>query len=202
MRRLLLSIAGIALLAAGCGTDGPTVPDDQRRLTTALGFHIQASDEFLDAGGVVTPEHGLAADRWWAQLMGDLTTAGMRGADPGNIYGYLYIRLMRSRTQTGDILYSDGTTLVGGYYSRMGGSFYVPGDYPTAHWPGRPNSQPLKHEYLHHWCSTVLKKDCLAPGTTSMDRDSHVFPAPNGVNVWDYTWDYGRHDNAVALAHP
>lgn len=179
------------LFLSACG-GLPTAPDEDRRAVSALGYHVEANQDFLKAGGVVTPAHGELADRWWGELMLDLQSAGytVSQADPSNIRGYIRIRLAQPQNEKGDIFYSDNSKLVGSYYDRLGGSLVVPGNYPYANWTavGRPNSQPLKHEMLHLWCFTVLKHDCLAPGLTSFDTYGHVYPAPNGVNVWDYTW--------------
>lgn len=181
MRRCI----GVALaLAVVTGCALPTKPDTDGVRVSSLGFHVQRGDY----RGTMTDTHAVVADQWWGELMTDLAEAGLAGADPINIRGYSDICLMEPVTPEGYILYSDGETLVGGYYSRLGKTFFVPGDYPTASFPGRINSQPLKHEFLHHWCLEVLGVDCLASGTNSFDTGSHVFLAPSSVNIWDFTW--------------
>lgn len=163
----------------------PTMPDGTLQLTTALGFHIQADEQFLVGGGVLMPAHGTLADRWWTELMGDLTKAGMAKADPSDTRGYLIIHLRHPIDADGNILFSDGRTPVGSYYDYLASFAAVPGDYPTAKWPGRPSAQPLKHEMLHYWCYRTMGHLC----TTGSDPwTNHVWHAPDGTNVWDFTW--------------
>lgn len=185
MRRCVSWMTCLAM-AAGCA-HSPTAPSEDRRLTSALGYHVEAQDDFLKAGRVVTPAHGELADRWWGELMADLAAAGFGKADPTNIRGYMYIRLHQPVDDQGLILNSSGVK-VGGYYDVLGQAFHVPGDYPTAHWRDRPSMQALKHEMLHHWCRMTLGHLCLAPGKS--EWDGHVWPVPNdpNKNIWDFTW--------------
>ena len=183
-RRLLPFLAG--MLLAGCAKS-PTVPDDQRFLTTPLGFHIQSTNEYLEVGGVLTPAHGERADRWWRELMNDLAAAGMKDADPENIRGYVSIHLRKPLDDQGSILYSDNSTHVGGYYDYLGTSLVVPGDYDQDHWRNRPSAQALKHEMLHHWCYRTMHHFCTVLGDSN-GWTNHHWAAPNGVDIWDLTW--------------
>lgn len=165
----------------------PTQPGTSSlRMTSELGFQIEVAKDFEQAGGVVSQAHAVLADQYWRELMTDLQGAGYAAsmADSKSIRGAVKIYLYQPQNNVGDIRCLSGGAMAGSCYAPF--ALSVPGTYPTAHWPDRPNSQPLKHEMLHHWCMMTSQGTCLEPG--KKERDGHVWRAPNGTNIWEYTW--------------
>lgn len=187
MKRLL-GILCSGFLLVTCNYKPLTAPDGgEVRLVSALGYHVEATQEYLDAGGTVTPLHGELADRWWTELMTDLQDAGYTSsvADPKNTRGMVTILLYQQQTDVGYIFRPGTKELVGSSYNV--GVIRVAGTYPTAQWKNRPSSQPLKHEMLHHWCMYTKQGLCAQAGNSD-ENTNHVWLAPDGQNVWLFTW--------------
>lgn len=174
---------GVFFVMYSCALS-PSGPSALRGVASALGFVFE-SDDFTDRGGVVTSMHGERADVWWVELMNDLSSAGLSGVSAVDIHRPITICLHWPIDDQGIILFSDNRTRVGGYYDPRALEIHVAGDYPYAQWPNRPSAQGVKHEMLHHWCNQTMGHMCTA-GDDPLHN--HVWRAPNGVNVWDYTW--------------
>ena len=184
--RFLFMVMALALVA-GCGGGSATSPDvaSDDRIESALGYHIERADY----QGPVTQAHAELADRWWIELMADLRTAGYSEAqtDPSKHVEFVYIYLYQPRDSDHSIVCPGRPELVGACYDQFKPAFRVPGTYIDGPMLGRrPASQALKHEMLHHWCLWTFDNLCMAPGAS--EWDGHVWKAPNGTNVWDYTW--------------
>lgn len=183
VKRFVVFVWVMALVAC---IGSPTLPYEETHATTQLGFHIQILKEYSDVGGVLTTEHSERADRWWRELMTELSAAGMQGADPEDIQGYVSIALRKPLNDQGEILYGN-CSRAGGYYDQINHKLYVPGDYDQDHWRDRPSAQALKHEMLHHWCWITMRHFCTVPGDDN-PWTNHHWKAPNGTDIWDFTW--------------
>jgi hypothetical protein len=179
------------LTAAACGYKSLTAVDGgEVRLVSALGFRVEAyNQEYLDAGGTVSQLHADLADRWWTELMTDLRAAGFPAdkTDPSRNAEWVYIYLHKPVDGDSSIIEPQRNQPVGGYYDQFKPAFHAPGDYINGPMLGRrPASQALKHEMLHHWCLRTLHNLCMVPGAS--EWDGHHFAAPDGTDVWIFTW--------------
>jgi len=178
------------MLACACGARGVTDPDGgDVRLVSTLGFRVEATQEYLDNGGQVVQAHADLADRWWTELMTDLRAAGFppEKTDPAKHVQWVYIYLYKPIDGDSSIMCPGWNVPVGGCYDQFKPGYRVPGDYTKGPMLGRrPASQPLKHEMLHHWCTRELGHLCMVPGAS--EWDGHIFAAPDGTNVWNFTW--------------
>lgn len=205
MRKVFLMFLAVLFLV-NCGSDpfmgpdGVEVPKAERTARSDLGFWIVTHRDYTLWGGTVTKEHEDLADRWWMELMNDLYNAGYvnTASDPTNIFGHVSIKLRKPRGEQGLIYCDNISGLQGACYHRSTHTIEVPGDYPTSTLP-RPNSQPSKHEMLHHFCFKKLGHNCRPK--KGENKGKHIWPAPNdpSVNIWDFTWD--RDQSSTGMSH-
>ena len=183
-------VIAFALALTACGHRGLTAPDGgPTQLISPRGYHIQATQEYLDWGGSVTSLHGELADRWWTELMTDLRSAGYTAeqTDPTRNVQWVFINLYKPVDGDSDIICCGYNVPVGATYDQFKPAFNVPGDYAKGPMLGRrPASQALKHEMLHHWCFRTLGHMCLEPGVS--EWDGHHWYAPDGTDIWLLTW--------------
>jgi len=190
-------VVALALVIAACGHNSVTDPKGgEVRLESALGFHIQATQEYLDNGGAVSQQHADLADRWWTSLMADFRRAGYpeAKADPSKFANYTFVWLYKPIGPDSSITCPGWTVLVGGCYDQFKPGFRVPGDYidPDGWLGARPTAQPLKHEMTHHWCLKTMGHLC-------MTGDEHTFVMPNGRDIWEVQW-YDAYPPAAAAS--
>lgn len=191
-----LALAAV-LVTAACGHNTLTNPDGSEALVVSqLGFRVEGSKDFLEAGNAVTQQHADLADRWWTSLMADLRRAGYSETqtDPVKHTSWVFVLLVKPEGPNSYIMCPMHNALVGGCYDQFKPSLHVPGDYTDPDgWLGdRPTAQPLKHEMTHHWCLKTLGHLCMPDG-------KHEFRMPNGVNIWDVQW-YDAYPPAAAAA--
>jgi len=161
----------------------PTDPSDVAPiLRSELGFKIRGTQAYLDGGATVTQAHADMADQAWRELMDRLRKAGFENADPdGRVAVTIWLHLPEGPDE---LIHCGGhANLVGGCYGND--VVRVPGNYPSSTYPKRRWSQPLMHEFLHHFCAIFLGSTC----TIGSDK-LHEWPAPNdaSANIWLLTF--------------